>query len=501
MSNSLHEQDAVLLYQTQQIRQLEQWGVEHGQMTEHLMMQRAGESAYDLLGQFYPDAENIAVCCGKGNNAGDGFVLAEAAARAGLFVTCYCMTPIHEIKPGPAREAAERCADMDVDIVPLTTATDFCSTNVIVDALLGIGLSGEVSEAYKSVIEHINQSEKPVIALDCPSGVDVDTGCVLGSAVHADITVSFIAAKFGLYTHQGLNCSGNVVVADLGFPANAKDSVEAVAKLMNSQEVQSLLPRRHRDSHKGLYGHVLVIGGDYGMGGAVRMAAEAALRAGAGLVSVATRPEHVTVVNATRPEIMCHEVVEADDIIPLLKRANVVVLGPGLGQAEWSQGLFDLVVPWDLPKVMDADCLNLLSQHYHKRDDWILTPHPGEASRLLNIGCADVQSNRLQYVHDLQQKYGGMAVLKGAGTLIQSPTHITEVCNAGNPGMATAGMGDILSGILGGLMAQGLTLEQTARAGVWVHAHAADLAAGIGGERGMLATDVLAHLREVVNPV
>ncbi|MDF1655736.1 MAG: NAD(P)H-hydrate dehydratase [Coxiellaceae bacterium] len=500
MSNSIDGQDVVLLYQTEQIRQLEQWGVEHGKMTETIMMQTAAESAFEVLRQHHAHAQRIAVCCGKGNNAGDGFVLAEIAARIGLSVTCFVMSAPEEVKAGPAREAAVRCSELSIDIQPLDSNSDFSAYDVIVDALLGIGLAGDVNESFHAVIEHMNLAAKPILALDCPSGINVDTGAALGAAINADTTVTFIAAKFGLYTHQGLNCSGKVIVADLGFTQQAKQSVQAVAKVMQPREIQPLLPRRCRDSHKGTYGHVLVIGGDYGMGGAVRMAAEAALRSGAGLVSVATRPEHVTVVNATRPEIMCHEIINAEDIIPLAERANVIVLGPGLGQAEWSQGLFDIITETDVPKVMDADSLNLLSTHHKQRNDWILTPHPGEASRLLGIPCSDVQADRLHSVHELQQRYGGVALLKGAGTLVQAAEALTEVCNAGNPGMATAGMGDILSGILGGLLAQGLTLEQAACAGVWVHAHAADIAANIGGERGMLATDVLAHLREVVNP-
>ncbi|MDF1796082.1 MAG: NAD(P)H-hydrate dehydratase [Coxiellaceae bacterium] len=500
MSNSIDGQDVSLLYQTEQIRQLEQWGVEHGHMTEALMMQTAGESAFECLRKQFPDTQAIAICCGKGNNAGDGFVLAEIAARIGLSVSCFLMCSPTEVKQGPARDAAIRCSELSIDMHTLSTDSDFSQSDLIVDALLGIGLSGEVNDSYKVVIEHINHAGVPVVALDCPSGIDVDTGEALGASIKADTTVSFIAAKFGLYTHQGLNCSGKVIVADLGFTQQAIESVEPVAKVMQASEIQPLLPRRCRDGHKGNYGHVLVIGGDYGMGGAVRMAAEAALRSGAGLVSVATRPEHVTVVNATRPEIMCHEIVNSEDILPLAERANVIVLGPGLGQAEWSQGLFDIITEKNLPKVMDADCLNILSTNPKQRDDWILTPHPGEASRLLDVSCAEVQADRLGCVHQLQQRYGGVAILKGAGTLVQAPGELTAVCNAGNPGMATAGMGDILSGILGGLLAQGLTLEQAASAGVWVHAHAADIAAEIGGERGMLATDVLAHLREVVNP-
>lgn len=493
--------DRTLLYQTDQIRQLEQWGVQHGQLTESEMMRRAGEAALRVLQSRYPQASTLAICCGKGNNAGDGFVLAAAAQLAGLTVRCYLMCDIDQIKAGPAREAADRCASLSVPFLPLTPESDLQSADVIVDALLGIGLQGDVNENYAAVIEHMNQADTLIMALDCPSGLDVDTGKQLGCCIKADTTVTFIAPKLGLYTYQGVASSGDVVVDDLGFAADCYNTVSPVARIVTNREIKPLLPKRCRSSHKGNFGHVLVIGGDYGMGGAVRMAAEAALRSGAGLVSVATRPEHVTVVNATRPEIMCHEVVDSEDIDPLLERANVIVCGPGLGQAEWSIGLFERVMQNDKPKVMDADCLNILSTKPMHHDHWILTPHPGEASRLLGIECSQVQADRLHSVHELQRRYGGVALLKGAGTLVQCEKSLTALCTAGNPGMATAGMGDILSGILGGLLAQGLSLADAAMAGVWVHANAADCAAIAGGERGMLATDVLNYLREMVNPL
>ena len=493
--------DGMLLYQTEQIRQLEQWGVQHGQLTESEMMRRAGQGALRILLSHYPQTKTLAICCGKGNNAGDGVVMAAAAQQAGLNVRCYLISDISDIKLGPASEAANLCTSQSIPMLPLTIHTDFESSDLIVDAILGIGLQGEVNEGLAAIIEHINHTNIPVMSLDCPSGLEVDTGKQLGCSVKADTTITFIAPKLGLYTYQGVASSGDVIVDDLQFPANSFEQVSPVAKIVSNQEINPLLPKRCRSSHKGNYGHVLVIGGDYGMGGAVRMAAEAALRTGAGLVSVATRPEHVTVVNATRPEIMCHEVVNSEDIDLLLERANVIVCGPGLGQAEWSMGLFERVMQTDKPKVMDADCLNILSTKPCHHDHWILTPHPGEASRLLGIECSQVQSDRLGSVHELQRRYGGVALLKGAGTLVQSQNTLTALCSAGNPGMATAGMGDILSGILGGLLAQGLSLTDAAMAGVWVHANAADCAAIAGGERGMLATDVLKYLREMVNPL
>ncbi len=263
-------------------------------------------------------------------------------------------------------------------------------------------------------------------------------------------------------------------------------------------DLQKFLAPRPRDAYKGDFGHILVIGGDYGMAGAVRMAGEAALRVGAGLVTVATRPEHVAVVSSMRPELMCHGISTAPDLKKLLTRATVIVLGPGLGQSNWSQELFHYAIIAEQPKLVDADGLNLLSKQPQKRDNWVLTPHVGEAARLLKVTGADIQADRLAAARQLWDRYGGVAVLKGAGTLIQSSGENPTICNAGNPGMATGGMGDVLSGVIGGLLAQRLSLQQAAELGVCLHATAGDLAAK-EGECGLLPLDLMPFLRKLVN--
>jgi hydroxyethylthiazole kinase-like uncharacterized protein yjeF len=259
------------------------------------------------------------------------------------------------------------------------------------------------------------------------------------------------------------------------------------------------LDPRPIDCHKSMFGHVLVVGGDYGYSGAVRMAAEAALRVGAGLVSVATRPEHALALNIARPEIMCHGVSSAEALKPLLEKATVIAVGPGLGQSRWAKSLLTLVLKSKKPLVVDADALNLLALKPEKHAQWILTPHPGEAARLLKKSVATIQGDRLTAVKMLQKKFGGVAILKGAGTLVDGPDAIPAVCSLGNPGMATAGMGDILSGVISGLLAQHLPLVKAAKLGVLLHALAGDRAAE-EGERGMLATDLLPYLRWLVNP-
>jgi hydroxyethylthiazole kinase-like uncharacterized protein yjeF len=270
-------------------------------------------------------------------------------------------------------------------------------------------------------------------------------------------------------------------------------------KLILNQFEKFLQPRP-RDAHKGNCGHVLVIGGDIGLSGAVRMAGESALRVGAGLVSVATRIEHAEFITIARPELMCHGIGFANELSDLLEKTSVILIGPGLGKMSWGQELLNFVIEMDKPMVVDADALNIIAEQKKtvNKNNWILTPHPGEASRLLNSFVSDVQHDRLNAVKKLQEKFGGVCVLKGAGTLIATANSIS-ICEAGNPGMATAGMGDILGGVMAGLLAQQVPLENAAKLGVLIHAMAGDLAAK-EGERGMIATDLLQYLRRFVNP-
>ena len=260
---------------------------------------------------------------------------------------------------------------------------------------------------------------------------------------------------------------------------------------------KALLPRT-REAHKGLFGHVLVVGGDYGMGGAVRLGAEAALRTGAGLVSLITRIEHAYAITGACPELMCHGVSESDlktILMPLLKKATVVVLGLGLGQAAWGQSLFRYVLThWDGDLIVDGDGLNLLAKQQEIRENWMLTPHPGEASRLLGVSVEAIQQNRLECLQRLQGHYGGVTVLKGADTLVLGQSGTAGVCIAGHAAMATAGMGDVLSGILAGLVAQKMSLESAAQLGVCVHAAAAEGAIAQGQMRGLLASDLFRTL-------
>ncbi|MCD6040141.1 MAG: nnr [Gammaproteobacteria bacterium] len=270
-----------------------------------------------------------------------------------------------------------------------------------------------------------------------------------------------------------------------------------IETLQFMQFTSCLAPRPY-DSHKNTFGYVLIVGGDYGFSGAVRLAAEAALRVGAGLVSVATRPEYALHLNGARPEIMCHGICHTKDLMPLLAKATVVVCGSGLGQSSWAKKMLGYVLKSKKLLIMDADALNLLAKKPIYYENWVLTPHPGEAARLLNTTSTVIQHDRLAAVIALQRKYGGISVLKGAGTLIADIEGIPALCKLGNPGMATAGMGDVLSGVIGGLAAQGMSLTMAAKLGVLVHAEAGDLAAK-KGQRGMIASDLFQFFRQLIN--
>lgn len=466
-------------------------------MPEIDLMHRAGAAAFALLRQRWPLARRVAVCCGVGNNGGDGYVVATLAHSAGLAVELLQVGDAGRLR-GAARSAAE--AALAAGIAPLRfDAAAVRRADVVVDALLGTGLSGEVAGEWRTVIDAINGAGRPVLSIDLPSGIDADSGAVQGVAVHAAATITFVGLKRGLLTASGPGYCGELRFDGLELPAEIYGRVPAAAQRLELSRFRSALPPRRRDAHKGDFGHLLVVGGDAGMAGAVRLAAEAAARVGAGLVSVATRAAHAATIAAARPELMCHGVESPRELAALLRRASVVAIGPGLGQGAWGRALLGCVLDARQPLVVDADALNLLAEDPVRRDDWVLTPHPGEAGRLLGQGADEVQRNRFIAAAELQASYGGVVVLKGPGTLVLAGDGMPAICSGGNPGMASGGMGDVLTGIIAGLIAQGFGLRDGAAAGVCLHSAAADEAAA-GGERGLLASDLFPRLRPLANP-
>jgi hydroxyethylthiazole kinase-like uncharacterized protein yjeF len=486
------------LYRAGQVRELDRRAIQEFWIPGATLMARAGKAAFDALRRRWPKAKRIAVVAGVGNNAGDGYVVARLAAEAGLKVKVL-QAAESDRAGGDAAAALTMLEQQGVKPQPFA-AEELGNAQVIVDALLGTGLKGEVRSPFREAIEAMEAASAPVLSLDLPSGLCADTGRPLGCAVHADLSVGFIGLKQGMFNAEGPDYCGEIEFSDLQVPPEVYLPIQPSARVLGYRALAGLLKPRPRTAHKGDFGHVLVVGGTPGFAGAVRMAGEAAARVGAGLVSVATHWYHAAAVSGARPELMAHPMDSRDDLGSLLERADVVVLGPGLGQEVWSQGLWEASLESRRALVVDADGLNLLADHPDQRDDWVLTPHPGEAGRLLGVSTEEIQKDRFGAVLEIQRRYGGVCILKGAGTLVAGGNQPSGICPEGNPGMAGGGMGDILSGLVGGLMAQGLPPLEAARLGVCLHARAADRAAAEGGERGMLASDLLPLVRGLANP-
>lgn len=484
------------LYRAEQVREFDRRAIELHDIRGYTLMTRAAAAALQALRAHWPRARRLRVLCGAGNNAGDGYVLARLAQQAGLDVAVGWLSDPASLQ-GAARTAAAEADRARVPIQPFAPAL-LDTADVIVDALLGTGLTRPLSGEWATAVAAVNAATAPVLSLDIPSGLQADTGAILGTVIRATLTVTFIAPKLGLFTGAGPDCAGEIRVDDLAVPAAVFAAIEPAALRVTAADLPDWLPGpRPRSAHKGDFGHVLVIGGQPGMSGAPRLAAEAAARVGAGLVSVATHPVHAALLNVGRPELMCRGVLTPADLEPLLARAGVLAIGPGLGQDDWGRDLLVATLGTGQPCVLDADALNLLATAPARRTDWILTPHPGEAARLLDSTAAAVQADRPTAVRALQARYGGVIVLKGAGTLVCDGRR-TWLVATGNPGMASGGMGDVLTGVIAGLLAQGLVPARAAVAGTLLHGLAGDTAVA-AGERGLLAGDLFDALRQWVN--
>ncbi|MGN5518682.1 NAD(P)H-hydrate dehydratase [Halopseudomonas sp. Lyrl_26] len=460
------------------------------------LMRRAAVAVWRELRSRWPQARQLTVLCGGGNNAGDGYLIAQLAHLAGWRVRAVAVSPPERLVGDAALAlAAARDAGVLIEAWPVALPED----GVLVDALLGTGLDRPVGEPFAGAIAAINGSGLPVVAVDLPSGLQADTGAVLGCAVRADLTVTFIAVKPGLLTGQGPDQAGQ-----LRFAALVESTGQGVRPMLERLELghQAGLAPRPRAAHKGMFGHLLLIGGNRGMGGAILLAAQAALRAGAGKVSVATRAEHLGAMLTRCPEVMAHGVADPAQLAPLLDQATAVVVGPGLGRDDWARGLLDSALQRGLPCILDADALNLLAgQSVMLGEATVITPHPAEAARLLGISTAQVQADRPWAVRELAERFGCTAVLKGVGSLVADAAgeRLPGLCSHGNPGMATAGMGDVLSGLVGALLAQRMAAPEAARLAVLVHALAGDRAAREQGELGILASDLVEHIRYYLN--
>ena len=482
---------AVPLYTAAQSRALDRRAQDAQGLSGAELMRRAAATVAEWLQAEHAGAARIAVYAGAGNNAGDGYLVALRLHAAGRAVRVAQLRPGAELS-GDARAAWEQARDAGVAMRAFDPAAD-PEADLAVDALLGTGLSRAPEGDWARAVARVNAAPAAV-AVDLPSGLSADTGRALGACVRARATVTFIGRKRGLYTADGPDCAGRVVFRSLGVDA---DNVSTDAELLDWERLRAELPHRARNTHKGDYGHVLVVGGAAGFQGAAALAGAGALRAGCGLVSVA-QPPAAAPGAAVFPELMCHAVADRAGLRPLLEAADAVAVGPGLGRGAWAREMLAAVLERRVPLVVDADALRLLAAEPQARADWILTPHPGEAGALLGSAVAAVQQDRFAAARGLAERYGGVAVLKGCGTLVADAGGI-GVCVHGNPGLATAGTGDVLCGVIAGFCAQGHAAAAAARLGVCLHGAAGDRAAAAGAA-GLAASDLLPGLRALNRP-
>lgn len=490
-------------YTAEQIRCNEPQAAANAGIEMFELMASAGLAMFEMVASHFANLRyrdtTMVVLCGYGNNGGDGYIVAHLAMAAGWPVRLVQLGDVNKIT-GDADRARQLWLSEGGKVEHIgADEFDLPDSAIIIDAMLGTGLRGEVKDRFADVIHQVNHTRNAAVcSIDIPSGLNADTGQPMGCAIKADMTCTFVGLKQGLLTGVGGDYCGELYFAGLGVERAFEQIVPAAVNCITKTDLPSKFPRRLLASHKGHFGHVVLIGGNVGMSGAIRMAASACMRTGAGLVTVLTHSNNEQVVAMDHPQMMVRGVHTGGDISEWLALADVVVFGPGGGQDAWAKPLLAQVCDFDGVKVIDADGLNLLAQQPLKLNHCIITPHPKEAARLLNTSVAEVQQDRYAAIDQLAKTYHCVALLKGYGTLIGDGQRV-NLNTSGNPGMATAGMGDVLSGILSGLLAQGLSLYDAAVVGAYIHGAAGDLAAA-DGQRGLMATDLFDPIRKLVNP-
>jgi hydroxyethylthiazole kinase-like uncharacterized protein yjeF len=468
---------------TAQMRALDERTIAAGTPAETLM-ERAGEAVARATARLLVRYQGRAVLifAGKGNNGGDALVAARHLKQAGFDPTLVSLA-----ENAPPRDELEKIARK-------------ISPAVVVDGLLGTGLSGDVRSPYTETIDFINDLGRPVVAIDVPSGLDGDTGQPHGNCVRATVTVTMGLPKIGLLQPDATDFVGKIEVADIGIPEKFIEEIASDVELLVASDMRGLFGPRKRSAHKGDFGHLLVIAGHEGYTGAAILCATAAMRAGAGLVTLGVPRNIYHVIAAmSPPELMPRPYDSAKDILAALPRFDALAIGPGISQRPDMQELARSVISEaEVPMVVDADALNAVAKHPHilkkLKAPTVVTPHPGEMSRLTGMKADEIQARRWEIARNFAQEFPAVCVLKGAGTVIAQRDGPIFVNSTGNPGLAKGGTGDVLTGIIGSLLAQNYSLFDAARAGVFVHGLAADLAVEKVSERALLASDVLEHI-------
>lgn len=488
------------LYSAEAVKQLDLLVIEQG-LPGYDLMRRAAEAAEKLIQVEWPNVRHVAIFCGAGNNGGDGYALAKRLHQKGIKVT---VLAIDDAKPTTetAQLAYNDFKATSLSLAPIQSTTSCLaeeSVDLIVDAMLGIGIRPPLKANVESIIQAINQSQKPVLAIDVPSGINANTGEVIGHAVIADVTLTYIGVKLGLCMGSALDHIGRLAYHDLQVPKDIFQQVKPLASRVVYPDVLKALPKQKMTQHKGLNGHVAVLGaGAIQHSGAVCLAGEAALRVGAGLVSAYVSPNSLSLMARAPAELMCHALDGFAQLEPHLEQLNALVIGPGLSKNDWAKALFAQIKNLSLPIVVDADALNLLADSPSQNQQWILTPHPKEAARLLSTTVAECEKDRRETVLKLQAKFGGIIVLKGASTLVTDATHSIHLIEGRVPALAVGGTGDVLAGMIGGLLAQGVSALNAAIVAVSAHREAGWLEQSFG-RRGMLASELFPHIRTVLD--
>lgn len=497
-----------------QMQELDRRMIGEARIPGTVLMERAGSGLVACLEQTLGSArgKRVTIICGKGNNGGDGFVAARLLHRRRANVRVLAMTPVSEL----SREAATMYRQF-VRAAGKSAVQSYTSQNralsllresdILIDALLGTGLSSEVTGRYGDAIDCINEAGRPVVAVDLPSGLHADTGALLGRAVRASLTVTFGLPKLGLYQNHGIDLSGLVSLVDIGIPPAYIEDVASRTTLMTPAFVRGALPARRASSHKGTFGHAGIIAGSVGKTGAAAMTAKAALRVGAGLVTVAVPSSINDLLEAKLLEAMTVPMPDTkartfsrtafDRLTAFIAARTAIAIGPGLStHPETVELVQALTKQLDRPSVLDADALNALAGRASVltscKTPPILTPHPGEMARLeTDATTQSINADRIGTAVRFARERGVFVVLKGARTVVARPDGAAAICPTGNPGMATAGTGDVLTGMILGLLAQGLAPWEAACAGTYLHGSAGDLASAEKGQAGLIAGDVI----------
>ena len=507
-----------LLVTADVMREVDRMAIEDYGVHGTVLMENAGAGTARAIRAYWPDAEMVAIFCGSGNNGGDGYVIARHLINAGIEPVIYMMADREKIK-GDAKVNLDIVTRMNAVIMDIKSDEDIellgevlYDYDLVVDAMLGTGLTKELTGKYRKCVEMINETDVPVCAVDIPSGLSSDTGTPLGEAVICDVTCTYGMVKVGQVVYPGADYVGELVLVNIGIPLDVLEQLGGSDRILDGDFIEWFLPARLPDAHKGDFGHLLVIAGSPGKTGAAAMCAEAAVRSGAGLVTAAVPSSLNSVLETKLTEAMTLPLADGGsgyithsalrDVEQALEKAAAIALGPGMGtEAGSADFVFELIEKVGLPMVVDADGLNILASNPDALKEAgvqaVLTPHPGEMARLLDTSTKAVQSDRIAAAKSLAARTGAVVLLKGARTIIASPDGTFAVNPTGNPGMASGGAGDVLTGVIGALLARGIPLFEAACAGAWIHGAAGDVAAEDVGEISLAAGDIIDALPEV----